>query len=122
MRAEKLLDPEVYIPALLDRVQKKHIQRIYHVNDWTDEEDFLKQVATYKGKLLKGGEPDFISAAKIILTDWQRGEIPYYAYPPDYVIKKNEKGEIEDEEEEEHLKEGMEQEEEIIEDEDEELL
>ena len=34
------------------------------------------------GKLLKGGEPDIISAAKIVLQDWQRGKIPYYVAPP----------------------------------------
>jgi nuclear GTP-binding protein len=32
---------------------------------------------------LKGGEPDQESVAKIILNDWIRGKIPYFAMPPD---------------------------------------
>ncbi len=87
VRAEKLLDPEIYIAPLLAQVQKKSIQRIYKVTEWEDEEDFLSQVAQQKGKLLKGGEPDLKSTAKIILFDWQRGEIPYMNFPPDYVVK-----------------------------------
>lgn len=108
VRAEKLLDPEIYIGPLLDQVKKKSIQRIYKVTDWEDEEDFLSQVAQQKGKLLKGGEPDLKSTAKIILFDWQRGEIPYMNFPPDYVVKskdeeENEKLEAAEEEKEEAL-------------------
>lgn len=87
IRAEKLLDPEAYIPPMLALVKKKHIQRIYKLSSWEDSTDFLTQVAQQKGKLLKGGEPDLKSVAKIILFDWQRGEIPYMMFPPDYVVK-----------------------------------
>ena len=30
----------------------------------------------------KGGDPDFSTAAKMILNDWQRGKIPYFVPPP----------------------------------------
>jgi nuclear GTP-binding protein len=33
------------------------------------------------GKLRKGGEPDLDITAKIVLIDWQRGEIPFYSLP-----------------------------------------
>jgi nuclear GTP-binding protein len=33
------------------------------------------------GKLKKGGEPDIDITAKMILVDWQRGEIPFYHLP-----------------------------------------
>lgn len=87
VRAEKLLDPELYIPAVLEQAQKDSISKIYKVNNWTDSTDFLTKVANQKGKLLKGAEPDLKSTAKIVLFDWQRGEIPYYNYPPDYEIR-----------------------------------
>merc|ERR1712203_28785 len=34
------------------------------------------------GKLLKGGEPDVNTIAKMILNDWQRGKIPFFVPPP----------------------------------------
>lgn len=70
VRAEKLEDPEFYIPCILERAKEKDISKIYGVSDWTDHEDFLKKVATKKGKLMKGGEPDTKHAAKIVLMDW----------------------------------------------------
>lgn len=39
------------------------------------------QIARKKGKLLKGGEPDVRIAARIVLSDWQRGRLPYYVPP-----------------------------------------
>merc|ERR1711860_249012 len=34
------------------------------------------------GKLLKGGEPDVNTVAKMVLNDWQRGKIPFFVPPP----------------------------------------
>jgi nuclear GTP-binding protein len=31
--------------------------------------------------LLKGGEPDLNTVAKMILNDWIRGKIPFYTLP-----------------------------------------
>ena len=49
--------------------------------------DFLTQLARNSGKLLRGGEPDLNTAARMVLYDWQRGKIPYFALPPDYQDK-----------------------------------
>lgn len=49
--------------------------------------DFLTQLARSSGKLLRGGEPDLNTAARMVLYDWQRGKIPYFALPPDYQDK-----------------------------------
>lgn len=87
VRAERIDDPCYYIPEILNKVRPEHIKRIYGVEKWEDEEDFLKQLAIKKGKLRKGGEPDSVATAKIILMDWQRGEIPFYNLPPGAVDK-----------------------------------
>merc|ERR1712168_831345 len=34
------------------------------------------------GRLLKGGEPDINTASKMILSDFQRGRLPYFVAPP----------------------------------------
>lgn len=57
--------------------------KYYGVKSWEDTEDFLKQLAIKKGKLKKGGEPDILTTAKLVLIDWQRGELPYFTLPND---------------------------------------
>jgi len=39
-------------------------------------------VAKNTGKLLKGGEADYNNVCKQIITDWQRGRIPYHTKAP----------------------------------------
>lgn len=61
--------------------------RAYKVKSWDGTVDFLTQLARNSGKLLRGGEPDLNTAARMVLYDWQRGKIPYFALPPDYQDK-----------------------------------
>ncbi|KAG0250603.1 GTPase required for pre-60S ribosomal subunit nuclear export and maturation [Actinomortierella ambigua] len=83
VRIENVKQPEDYIPALLARVRPEYIQRTYELDDWEDYVDFLSQLAKRTGKLVKGGEPDLSSVAKMVLNDWLRGKIPYYTAPPE---------------------------------------
>lgn len=83
VRSERLPDPTIYIGAILERSRKEHIQRTYGLADWTDEEDFMTQLAKRNGRLLVGGEPDFNTIAVGIINDWQRGKLPFYVAPPD---------------------------------------
>lgn len=47
------------------------MKKIYSIeDDWVDTEDFLKQIAVKKGRLLKGGEADTLTVAKGVLMDW----------------------------------------------------
>lgn len=55
-----------------------------------ETEDFLDQLARKKGRLLKHGEPDLDSVAKIVLTDWVRGRIPFFVPPPERSEELNE--------------------------------
>jgi len=82
VRPEKLEDAHIYIQGILDRVEKEHLKGIYGLQDWDNCEDFLTQLAKMGGRLLKGGEPDLNTVGKMILHDWQRGKILYYAVPP----------------------------------------
>lgn len=83
VRAERLLDPEYYIAELIKRAEIEQLISIYDVKTWTDHIDFLEQMAKKNGKLLKGGEPDIKTAAKIMIYDWTRGRIPYFYPPPE---------------------------------------
>lgn len=83
------MDPEHHIQGVLDRVQEEHLKRHYFSKDpainaikWDSWEEFLTRVANSCGRLLKGGEPDLNSVAKMVLNDFQRGKLPYYVVPP----------------------------------------
>ena len=41
-------------------------RRAYKIRFWRDAEDFLTQLANAAGKLLRGGEPDLNTAAKMV--------------------------------------------------------
>ncbi|KAK4796448.1 hypothetical protein SAY86_028774 [Trapa natans] len=82
VRVTNLEDASEHIGEVLRRVKKENLQRAYKINDWEDDNDFLVQLCRATGKLLRGGEPDLTTAAKMILHDWQRGKIPFFVPPP----------------------------------------
>lgn len=84
VRVELVNNPEDYIEAVLERVKKEYIVKTYKVEEWTSSIDFLEKMARRSGRLLKGGEPDVTSVAKMILNDWQRGKLPFFVCPPGF--------------------------------------
>uniref|UniRef100_A0AC34G213 Uncharacterized protein n=1 Tax=Panagrolaimus sp. ES5 TaxID=591445 RepID=A0AC34G213_9BILA len=93
VRVENVKDPENHVQGVLDRVKKEHLEKTYKISGWDDVEEFMTKIAFASGRLLKGGEPDIPTIAKMVLNDFQRGRLPYYARPPgcdDEEIKKHE--------------------------------
>ncbi|GAB2240680.1 hypothetical protein Droror1_Dr00021198 [Drosera rotundifolia] len=82
VRVSNLQDASEHIGEVLRRVKREHLERAYKIKDWEDESDFLLKLCHLTGKLLKGGEPDLMTAAKMALHDWQRGKIPFFVPPP----------------------------------------
>lgn len=91
VRVEALATPSEHIPALMARVKPVYLSRTYGVplpdeadptTGW-EPEKLLDTLARMKGRLLKGGEPDMEAVAKIMLSDWVRGRIPFFVPPPD---------------------------------------
>ncbi|CAN6452478.1 unnamed protein product [Victoria cruziana] len=104
VRVTNLHDASEHIGEVLKRVKREHLQRAYKISDWEDEDDFLVQLSRLSGKLLKGGEPDLMTAAKMVLHDWQRGRIPFFVPPPSEDIDDgNTKTEVSDTKEESHI-------------------
>jgi len=73
------------------RVRPLYLSRTYGIplpdkhdptQGW-DPEEFLDKLARKKGRLLRQGEPDLDSVAKIVLSDWVRGRIPFFVAPPE---------------------------------------
>jgi len=82
VRVENLQEPAEHIGEVLKRVKKEYITKTYKVSNWDDTEDFLDKFCKKSGRLLKGGEPDVNTVAKMILADYQRGRLPYFVPPP----------------------------------------
>lgn len=40
VRSERLMDPDYYIQAILDKAKRVDIENKYKVKGWTDAEDF----------------------------------------------------------------------------------
>ncbi|XP_049294746.1 nucleolar GTP-binding protein 2 [Anopheles funestus] len=89
VRVELVNNPEDYIEEVLNRIRKEYIVKTYGVSEWTDHIDFLEQIARKMGKLLKKGEPDVTTVAKMILNDWQRGRLPFYVAPEGFEVPKS---------------------------------
>lgn len=89
VRVELVTCPEDYIEAVLKRVRPEYITKTYKIDNWTDHTHFLEQMAQKSGKLLKGGDPDIQSVAKMVLNDWQRGKLPFYVPPEEFEIPKS---------------------------------
>ncbi|OAX39214.1 NGP1NT-domain-containing protein, partial [Rhizopogon vinicolor AM-OR11-026] len=91
LRVEALPVPSEHIPTLMSRVKPLYLSRTYGIplpypddpSRFWDPEQFLDTLARMKGRLLKGGEPDLDGVAKIILSDWVRGRIPFFVPPPE---------------------------------------
>lgn len=81
VRVENVSNPEAYIPTVLSRCKVKHLERTYEISGWNDSTEFLAKLAKKGGRLLKGGEPDEASVAKMVLNDFMRGKIPWFIGP-----------------------------------------
>jgi len=93
VRVENVKDPENHVQGVLDRVKQEHLEKTYKISAWEDAEDFMTKIAKASGRLIKGGEPDIPTVAKMVLNDFQRGRLPFYTRPPgcdDEEVKKHE--------------------------------
>ncbi|KAJ6784189.1 hypothetical protein PWT90_04763 [Aphanocladium album] len=82
VRVEKVDNPEQYIPALLKKVKRRHMEKTYELTNWSNATELLELLARKGGRLLKGGEPDLDGVAKMMLNDFMRGNIPWFTPPP----------------------------------------
>jgi nuclear GTP-binding protein len=82
--AESIEDPIPPVEALLKRCNPQSLIMTYNIPAFPPGNTmmFLAMVAKSYGRVLKGGIPDKIGAARAVLKDWNCGKIPYYTVPP----------------------------------------
>ncbi|KAF8423182.1 P-loop containing nucleoside triphosphate hydrolase protein [Boletus edulis BED1] len=67
---------------ILSRTERMTLQNIYGLPEFSNTLEFLTMLALSSGRLLKGGTPDVLSAARQVLMDWNHQKIPYFSDPP----------------------------------------
>jgi len=82
IRVERLEDPLPAVGEILARARKETLMELYTIPRFEGVDDFLRAVATRRGKLKRGGVPDSLAAARMVLTDWNGGRIPFCTLPP----------------------------------------
>lgn len=87
VRAERLENPEDFVPHIVEKVKREHIAGQYKLtkeeSKFEDAKKLMETLAIKSGRLLKGGEPCLRSAAISIINDYQRGRLPHYVAPPE---------------------------------------
>jgi len=83
VKVEALDDPVKPVEAILSRCNKAQIMEKYCVPNYSDTLEFLTLFAKRLGKLKKGGIPDSLASAKVLLQDWNNGKITFYTHPPE---------------------------------------
>ncbi|KAJ8131178.1 hypothetical protein O1611_g2444 [Lasiodiplodia mahajangana] len=82
VRVEKVDNPEQYIQPMMEKVKRHHLSRTYEVDSWKDHHEFLEILGRKAGRLLRQGEVDLDGVAKMVLTDFMRGKIPWFTPAP----------------------------------------
>mmetsp|Transcript_13496 Transcript_13496/g.19901 ORF Transcript_13496/g.19901 Transcript_13496/m.19901 type:complete len:528 (+) Transcript_13496:115-1698(+) len=84
INADSMDDPIPAVEALLKRCNPASLVMTYKIPAFPPDNVmmFLALVARSYGRVLKGGIPDKVGAARSVLRDWNAGKIPYYTPPP----------------------------------------
>ncbi|THU97867.1 hypothetical protein K435DRAFT_753462 [Dendrothele bispora CBS 962.96] len=82
VKVEDVEDPIEVVEEIFHRTSKETLQKIYNLPEFSSTLEFLTMLAMTSGRLLKGGTPDILSAARQVLTDWNHQKIPYFSEPP----------------------------------------
>ncbi|CAL1707341.1 unnamed protein product [Somion occarium] len=91
MKVEDVDDPIEVVEEILHRVDPATVQKIYNLPLSPDGQpqtnfgttlEFLTMLAMTNGRLLKGGTPDVLGAARQVLNDWNHQKIPFFSNPP----------------------------------------
>ncbi|KAH9979529.1 P-loop containing nucleoside triphosphate hydrolase protein [Lactifluus volemus] len=82
VRPEDVEDPISVVEEILARTQTERLMKIYNLPVFTSTLEFLTMLALSMGRLLKGGTPDILAAARQVLIDWNHQKIPFFSEPP----------------------------------------
>ena len=84
INTDSMSDPLPAIKGLITRCSQERLMMTYALPSFPpgDENIFLGMIAKKFGKVRRGGIPDKVAAAKLVLSDWNNGKVPFYTPPP----------------------------------------
>lgn len=82
VKVEDIEDPIAVVEEILARTEHETLRKLYNLLQFSSTLEFLTMLALNSGRLLKGGTPDLLSAARHVLMDWNHQKIPYFSVPP----------------------------------------
>jgi len=82
VKPEDVDDPISVVEEILARTEAERLMKIYNLPTFSSTIEFLTMLALSTGRLLKGGTPDILSAARHVLVDWNHQKIPFFSDPP----------------------------------------
>ncbi|OCH85868.1 P-loop containing nucleoside triphosphate hydrolase protein [Obba rivulosa] len=82
VKVEDIEDPIAIVEEIINRTDHATLQKIYSLPQINSVVEFLTMLALTTGRLLKGGTPDVLAAARHVLMDWNHQKIPYFSVPP----------------------------------------
>ncbi|KAH9054871.1 P-loop containing nucleoside triphosphate hydrolase protein [Lactarius vividus] len=82
IKPEDVDDPISVVEQILARTQAEKLMKIYNLPTFNTALEFLTMFALSTGRLLRGGTPDILAAARQVLVDWNHHKIPFFSEPP----------------------------------------
>ncbi|KAI6122588.1 P-loop containing nucleoside triphosphate hydrolase protein [Pisolithus croceorrhizus] len=82
VKVEDIEDPIAVVEEIFERTEHEVLRKIYNLPQFSSTLEFLTMHALSSGRLLKGGTPDVLAAARQVLMDWNHQKIPYFSIPP----------------------------------------
>ncbi|KAI0692600.1 P-loop containing nucleoside triphosphate hydrolase protein [Cytidiella melzeri] len=82
IKVEDVDDPIALVEEIIGRTDSETLMKIYSLPHIGPTIEFLTMLALTTGRLLKGGTPDILAAARVVLQDWNNHKIPYFSVPP----------------------------------------
>lgn len=82
VKPEDVDDPISVVEEILARTQAEKLMNIYNLPTFNTTLEFLTMLALSTGRLLRGGTPDILAAARQVLVDWNHHKIPFFTEPP----------------------------------------
>jgi nuclear GTP-binding protein len=82
IKVQQITDLSAAVELIVRQVPKEKLMTLYAIADFKDSREFLGHIATKRGKMKRGGVPNFEEAARTIIQDWNSGIVPFYTVPP----------------------------------------
>lgn len=82
IKVEELNDPIRPVEAIIARIEKEELLKLYELEDFSAVEELLGHVSRKKGFLKSGGVPNFDQAARKVIRDYLDGKMKYFTPAP----------------------------------------